>query len=98
MRGGGDPQLHETGPAADLFEYTTSSSDIQLTELEGGCRLIQIVSGASASALAVKTIKSGASWRILTVSSGDRLEPCQYIAIGSTGNGSANGVKVRCYR
>lgn len=98
---GGDPnvQLHSTAPASDVFEYTTGASDIPLTELGGQFRFAQVVSGAVAASLAVKTIASGATWRVLTgLNNGDRLEPGQYLGIGSTGNGSTTTVKLRCYR
>lgn len=100
MQGGDkDVQLHSVAPACDVFEYTTGASDLALTELEGHFRFAQVVSGASASALAVKTIASGVTWRVLTgLNNGDRLEPGQYLGIGSSGNGSTAGVKLRCYR
>lgn len=100
MQGGNkDVQLHEMAPACDVFEYTTGANDLTLTELDGHFRFAQVVSGATAAALAVKTIASGAAWRVLTgLNNGDRLEAGQYVGIGGTGNGSSSGVKLRCYR
>lgn len=100
MQGGDkDVQLHAMAPACDVFEYTTGAAALAMTELDGHFRFAQVVSGAAAAAIAVKTIASGATWRVLTgLNNGDRLEPGQYVGLGGTGEGSTSGVKLRCYR
>ena len=90
-----DVQLHEIAPASDIFEYTTAGVDIPLTEIGGGCRFIQVVTGSGAT-ITVKTVGSNGTLRTLTgLNAGDRLEACQYTLIGS---GTTSGIKLRCYR
>lgn len=92
LGGNKDTQLHEIAPACDFFEYTTASADIPFTELGGGCRFMQVVSGSGT--LQIATIRTAAG-RAATVAAGDRIEAGQYTAILAA---STAAIKVRCYR
>jgi len=94
LGGNKDTQLQELAPACDLFEYTTAGVDIPFTELGGGCRFMQVISGSASGSLIVGTIRTPGG-RTLTVAAGDRIEPGQYVSILAA---STVGIKVRCYR
>lgn len=96
--GSAHPQLNETCPAADLFEYTISTADVLMIELGGRCRLIEILVGTSGTLL-VQTIGSNGVDRTLThLSAGNVLQPTQYTLIRGSSNGSTSGLVLRCYK
>lgn len=96
--GNAHPQMQETCPAADVFEYTLSTADVPLTELGGRCRVIHVLVG-SAATLILQTLAGGATDRTLThINAGDVLQPLQVTAIRGSTVGSTSGLVLRCYK
>lgn len=58
------------GPAADVVQYTSFASEIDLTQLFGGPSRAVMVVGAGSGTLAVETTGSGGATRTLTVTDG----------------------------